>query len=150
MIMTIRSAEKKDIPAIYSLVRDLAIYENALDELKMTVDDYFKHFGNDDFQCIVAEAQGIITGTCIYYLTFSTWKGRMMYLEDFVVHPDYRGKGIGQQLFDAYILAAKTQDCNLAKWQVLDWNEGAVKFYERNHATIEKEWWNAKIVFAKQ
>ena len=80
-------------------------------------------------------------------MTFSTWKGRMMYLEDFVVNPEYRGQGIGQQLFDSFIAEAKAQDCNLVKWQVLDWNEPAVRFYERNKATIEKEWWNGKIVF---
>lgn len=145
--ISIRRAQRQDIPAIHSLVRDLAIYEKALEELWMTEDDYYISYDKGDFQCIVAEYQGQVIGTCIYYLTFSTWKGRMMYLEDFVVHPDHRGNGAGQLLFDAYLAAAKGQECNLVKWQVLDWNEPAIRFYERNHATIEKEWWNGKIIF---
>jgi len=147
MLVNIRTAQRKDMPAVFGLVRDLAIYEKALHELKMTIEDYYKHFDEKVFQCMVAEHEGQVIGTCIYYMTFSTWKGRMMYLEDFVVHPEHRGQGAGQQLWDAYIAEAKEQDCNLVKWQVLDWNTPAVRFYERNKAIIEKEWWNGKIIF---
>ncbi len=80
-------------------------------------------------------------------MTFSTWKGKMLYLEDFVVKEAFRKKGVGQVLWNKYIDIAKEKDCALVKWQVLDWNEPAVKFYEKNGATIEKEWWNGKIIF---
>ena len=83
----------------------------------------------------------------LYYMTYSTWKGKMLYLEDFVVKADQRNKGIGQLLFDAFIEVAKAKKCRMVKWQVLDWNEPAIRFYEKNNATIETEWWTAKIIF---
>ena len=78
-------------------------------------------------------------------MTYSTWKGRMFYLEDFVVLEAYRRLGLGQMLFDAFLQEAKDQQCRLVKWQVLDWNEPALRFYRKNNAVIEKEWWNGKI-----
>ena len=76
---------------------------------------------------------------------FSTWRGRMLYLEDFVVTESYRKYGVGQKLYDTFLEVARQKDCFLTKWQVLDWNTPAVNFYEKNKATIEKEWWNAKV-----
>lgn len=144
---TCRKAIAKDLPYIYDLVRDLAIYENALDALTMDLEGYQECFENDIFESIVLEHQGVIVGTCIYYMTFSTWKGRMLYLEDFVVKQDWRNKGLGQILWNNYLRIAKEKKCALVKWQVLDWNTPAVNFYEKNGATIEKEWWNGKIIF---
>jgi GNAT superfamily N-acetyltransferase len=80
-------------------------------------------------------------------MTYSTWKGRMLYLEDFVVKERSRRQGIGQLLFDAFLAEAKARGCRLAKWQVLDWNTPAVNFYEKQSAIIEQEWWNGKILF---
>jgi GNAT superfamily N-acetyltransferase len=81
----------------------------------------------------------------IYYETFSTWKGRMLYLEDFYVKETARRFGVGQKLFNAFHETAREKDCKITKWQVLDWNIPAVKFYKKNNAIIEKEWWNVKI-----
>jgi len=83
----------------------------------------------------------------LYYMTFSTWKGKMLYLEDFVIKKGFRRLGIGQLLFDAFLETAREKGCKLTKWQVLDWNETALKFYEKNNAIIEKDWWNGKIIF---
>jgi GNAT superfamily N-acetyltransferase len=88
-------------------------------------------------------------GMVLYYLTYSTWKGKMMYLEDFVVKEKNRGKGIGKALYEAFIEEAKHQQCQLAKWQVLDWNEPAIQFYTQNNAILEKNWWNCKVFFNK-
>jgi GNAT superfamily N-acetyltransferase len=73
----------------------------------------------------------------------------MLYLEDFIVSSDYRNHGIGQKLYNAFISEAKIQGCKLVKWEVLDWNEGAIRFYERNGAIIEKNWWDCKVVFER-
>jgi GNAT superfamily N-acetyltransferase len=69
----------------------------------------------------------------------------MLYLEDFVVEEDYRSFGVGQLLFENVLEQGRKKACKLVKWQVLDWNKDAIRFYERNKATIEKGWWNGKI-----
>ena len=145
----IRKATIDDMSGILEMVKELADYEHALDQVSTTVADYEKNFLSRNFDALVAEQSGKIVGTAIFYMTWSTWKGRMLYLEDFVVAPELRKLGVGQQLFDAYIAEGKRLSCTLLKWQVLDWNEPAVKFYEKNNATIEKEWWNGKILLKK-
>ncbi len=141
----IRRGNTADLAAVHNLVRELAIYEKAEDALTATVEDYKRDFDAGVFECIVAEDKGQVIGVCLYYLTYSTWKGRMLYLEDFVVNESYRRTGLGQRLFDELKVRAIEMECRLMKWQVLDWNEPAVRFYEKNHAIIEKEWWNGKL-----
>lgn len=80
-------------------------------------------------------------------MAWSTWKGKMLYLEDFVVKENVRGHGVGKLLFDALIAEAKRLDCVMMKWQVLDWNIPAIRFYEKYDTVFDKEWWNGKIYF---
>ena len=141
----IRKAEQKDLPAIHALVRELAIYEKAEHEFVASLEDYQTDFEAGIYEAHVAEVDGKVVGMALYYMTYSTWKGRMLYLEDFVVLGAYRRLGLGQQLFDAYLEEARKQKCRVVKWQVLDWNEPALRFYRKNNAVIEKEWWNGKI-----
>lgn len=143
--ITIREAVKADLPAIHQLVRELAIYEKAEHEFTASIEDYYTDFEAGIFESYVAEVDGKVVGMTLYYMTYSTWKGRMLYLEDFVINEDYRRYGIGQQLFDVLQEVAKAKGCRLIKWQVLDWNTPAVKFYEKNEAVIEKDWWNGKL-----
>lgn len=147
MTATIRKATLTDIPAIHDLVRELAVYEKAEEEFIASLDEYERDFQDNIFRCQVAEVDGQVVGMVLYYMTYSTWKGRMLYLEDFVVQEAFRQKGIGQQLFDAFLEDARREGCRLVKWQVLDWNEPAIRFYEKNKAIIEKEWWNGKFFF---
>jgi len=143
----IYEAELKHIEGIYKLIEELAIYEKARHEMTLTVADYARLFSENAFESIVAVQNKEVVGTCIYYDTFSTWKGRMLYLEDFVVRSDHRKSGIGQLLFDHLIKIGKDNEYALVKWQVLDWNEPAINFYKKNKSVIDKEWWNCKIVF---
>ncbi len=143
----IRFAEEADLQAIRELVVELAIFEKEPDAVKATLTDYKQAFSSGLITMLVAELEGKIIGMTLYYDTFSTWRGKMLYLEDFVVKEQYRSRGIGDLLFDATLADAKARGCKLMKWQVLDWNTGAQKFYERKKAIIEKEWWNGKIVF---
>ena len=145
--ITIRKAKVNDMDGIFHLVRELAIYENAENEVTINVEYYKKSFTDGLFESIVAIQDDRVIGTCIYYPTYSTWKGKMLYLEDFVVKEAYRKHGIGQKLYDQLVEIAKSENYNLMKWQVLDWNDPAIKFYKKNHATIEKDWWNCKIIF---
>ncbi|MEM0993206.1 MAG: GNAT family N-acetyltransferase [Bacteroidota bacterium] len=148
MSITIRKAERKDLKAVHDLVRALAVYEKAEAEFVASLNDYEENWTQGVFESIVAEVNGEIVGMTLYYLSYSTWKGRMLYLEDFVVLETHRRLGIGQLLFDATLEVAKSKGCKLMKWQVLDWNEPALDFYLKNEAIIEKEWWNGKIFIA--
>jgi GNAT superfamily N-acetyltransferase len=144
----IRYATETDMSAVYNLIMELAIYENAAEEVKIDKSQLLHDFQAGIFESQVAvNKNNEVVGTVIYYITFSTWKGKMMYLEDFVVKESARRQGIGKLLFDAVIAEAKKQDCNLMKWQVLDWNEPAINFYKSYNATIEEEWFNGKIIF---
>lgn len=144
--ITIRSAVATDLPAIHDLVGELAEYEKARPAFTASIQQYREEFAAGTFSGHVAVTdEGNIIGMVLYYDTFSTWKGKMLYLEDFVVNTAYRGKGIGKALFEEFKAEAKRRGCSLIKWQVLDWNTPAVKFYEHQGAIIEKEWWNGKM-----
>jgi GNAT superfamily N-acetyltransferase len=145
--MQIRPANLADMPACLDLVLELAIYERQPEAVTATLADYEQNFLAKTFDVIVVEVDEKIVGMALFYLTWSTWRGRMMYLEDFVVTESARKTGIGQFLFDAFLAKAKAEKCVLAKWQVLDWNEPAIRFYEKNQAIIEKDWWNGKLFF---
>lgn len=141
----VRKGNVADLKSIHALVGELAAYENEPEAFTATLDEYRRAFTEGDFECLVAEnEQKEIIGMTIHYLTYSTWKGRMLYLEDFVVKEKWRKHGVGQQLFDALFVRAEELKCVLVKWQVLDWNEPAINFYKKNNATIETEWWNGK------
>lgn len=145
--MVIRKATKDDLSGIYQLVTDLAIYEKEPNAVKATLQDYQTAYDEDLISAHVAEKDGSLIGMALYYMTFSTWRGHMLHLEDFYVSEQHRSSGTGQKLFDAYIAEAKSRGCKMVKWEVIDWNVKAIKFYERNGATIEKQWWNGKIIF---
>ncbi len=149
MSVIIRKAQKEDLPAIHQLVRELAIYEKAEEEFIATLEEYERDFEAGIFESLVADHDNQIVGMMLYYMTYSTWKGRMLYLEDFVVNEQFRRRGIGQQLFEAFLKTAREKGCRLVKWQVLDWNRPAIDFYEKNKAVIEKDWWNGKLFFDK-
>lgn len=143
----IRKGKTEDINDLFSLVQELADFEKAPEEVITSVDEYVREYEDGLFDFYVASKDGEIAGIALYYMTFSTWKGKMLYLEDFVVRQNMRGRGIGKALFDAVIEEAKRLDCASMKWQVLDWNETAVRFYEQYDASIEKDWWNGKLYF---
>lgn len=145
----IRLATEKDLPAIHALVRELAIYEKAEEEFTASLEDYLRDFRAGIFEALVAEVEGEVVGMALYYMTYSTWKGRMLYLEDFVVKEQMRAQGIGRELFSAFLAKAKEKDCRLVKWQVLDWNEPAIHFYKKFQTTFENNWLNGKIFLVK-
>ena len=145
MKTTLRKATKKDLQSVLNLVKELALYEKAPQEVTVTLADYETDFDNRVFDIIVAEQENQIVGIAFYYMAYSTWKGKMLFLEDFVVKEELRGQGIGKLLFKAFLVEAKKLNVSLAKWQVLDWNEPAINFYKKYNSTIEDEWCNGKI-----
>lgn len=146
-MITIRKAKRADIKAVRDLVVELAVYEKEPDAVTASLEDYHTDFDANWFESIVAEQNGEIVGMMIYYNTYSTWKGRMLYLEDFVVKSTHRRKGVGQLLFDELFNIAKEKKAVMMKWQVLDWNEPAIDFYKKYNAVFDGEWYNCKIYF---
>ncbi len=147
MSVTIRSAVKQDCKQLLDLVYELAVYEKAPHEVTATL-AHFEESGfgaNPVWWGFVAEENNLIIGFVLYYIRYSTWKGQRMYLEDFLVTEKARGKGVGKLLFDRLIEEAKEKKFNGIVWQVLDWNEPAIRFYKKYNAKIENEWLNCSI-----
>lgn len=147
MNIQIRQGTPRDLPAVHGLVGELARFERAADSFTATLQEYEEDFKDGFFEVIVAEdmATGRVVGMALYNYVYSTWKGRMLYLEDFVLSPDYRRLGIGQRLWDVLKERGRERGCKLMKWQVLDWNEAAIQFYKAQEAEIETEWYNGKL-----
>ncbi len=147
MNIQIRQGTAADLPAVHGLVRELARFERAEDSFVATVDAYREDLKAGFYDVIVAEdvAAGKLAGMALYNFAYSTWKGRMLYLEDFVVDATYRRHGIGQRLWDVLKERGRERGCKLLKWQVLDWNADAIAFYVKQDAVIEKEWYNGKL-----
>lgn len=143
----ILSLSADTLPYIYDFVLELAHYERAPEAVTTTLDAYEVAFAEGLIDGHLARVNGEFVGGTLFYMTFSTWKGKCMYLEDFYIKPDFRKFGIGQILFNAYVQRSKELGATMLKWQVLDWNTPALRFYEKNSAIIEKEWWNGKIFF---
>jgi GNAT superfamily N-acetyltransferase len=144
MQIQLRDAVEADMRAIHGLVYQLAVYEREPEAVVTTPEEYLEDFRNGLFGCRMAEVDGEPVGMTLFYMAYSTWRGKMLYLEDFIVNEAWRGKGIGQLLYDDFIALGQQKGCRLVKWQVLDWNDPAVRFYERQGAEIEKGWWNVK------
>ncbi|MDX1683677.1 MAG: GNAT family N-acetyltransferase [Saprospiraceae bacterium] len=148
--VNIRKADARDAASICHLVRELAAYEKAESEMWLNVDDYRRYFNEDHFECHVAEVEGNVAGMILFYPTFSTWKGPMLHLEDFIVSSEYRRQGIGTLLMDHFLNIAIQKEVNLVKWEVLDWNKDAIKFYKNYDVIIERGWWNVKQILIDQ
>jgi GNAT superfamily N-acetyltransferase len=143
----IRRAVKEDCARILELVKELALYEKAPDEVTVTL-EHFEESGFGEkpvWWAFVAELDGKVEGFALYYIRFSTWKGQRMYLEDFLVTENLRGGGMGKMLFDRLIIEAKEKGFNGIVWQVLDWNEPAINFYKKYKASFDGEWVNCAI-----
>jgi len=145
--ITLRTALTSDMPAIYALVKELAIYEKAEEQLITSIPYYIETFQNKLWNAFVAEHNTNIVATTIFYPVFSTWKGKILYLEDFVVQQDLRRKGIGKILFDHLLKYAQDNDYNGMRWQVLDWNEPAINFYKTYESKMEMDWINCQLIF---
>lgn len=138
----IREATKQDMPQVLDLIKELAIFEKEPDAVVTTVADLEKEgFGPQPlFKCFVAEVEDKIVGMALVYFRFSTWKGKTIHLEDLIVKKEMRGTGLGSALYAEVLKYAKTQNVRRVEWVVLDWNEGAIKFYERSGAKVKKDW----------
>ncbi len=147
MDIKIRRAVREDCPRLLELVKELAEYEKAPQEVTVSLEHFMESgFGKDPvWWAFVAETENTVIGFALYYIRYSTWKGQAMYLEDLLVTQNMRGKGIGKLLFDRLIEEAKEKKFNRIVWQVLDWNEPAFNFYRKYNASLDDGWVNCTI-----
>lgn len=146
--LSLRTAAADDCEQLLALIHELAVYERAADEVTVSLEEFVEAgFGeNPVWKAFVVEKPELgIIAFALYYTRYSTWKGCRLYLEDFIVTEKYRGKGIGKVLFERVILEAKEKNYNGMVWQVLDWNEPAINFYNKYQAQLEAGWLNASL-----
>ena len=147
--MIIRPGKKSDIPQVFDLIKELAEYEKALDKVSNTVEKLEEDgFGpNPVYELFVAEIENNIVGIALTYYRFSTWRGKVMYLEDLIVREHMRRRGIGKKLFDMVLDHAKVTSCVGLSLQVLDWNDLGINFYKKYNMEFDDEWINCYLEF---
>ena len=137
-----RLATKDDMPRVLELIKELAVFEkepNAVEvTLQMLLEDGFG--SHPKFTCFVAEVNQKVEGMALVYMRYSTWKGEALHLEDLIVSEACRGLGIGSKLLDAVVNFGKEKAVKRICWEVLDWNEPAIKFYESKGANVMRNW----------
>jgi len=144
---TIRPGQKQDLTRVLELVKELAEFERAPEQVINTVELMeIDGFGpNPIYGFFVAENENGIVGLSLYYWRYSTWKGKRLYLEDIIVTEKERGKKIGKFLFERTMQHALDENCSGMMWQVLDWNEPAIDFYKKYGSSINQEWKNCSL-----
>ena len=143
MSYQIREAKSEDMEGVWSLIQELAEFEKVPDAVEVTVEDLRRDgFQNPSlFNCYVAENdRQQIVGIALFYPRYSTWKGPVIHLEDLVVSEEYRGLGIGNDLLKKVVAFARDSKVKRVSWEVLDWNEPAIAFYESKGAHIMRDW----------
>jgi len=145
----IRTGRKEDVPALMSLIHDLAKFEKSPESVLLTEAELLRDGFADNplYEVLVAEIDEQVVGMALTYYCYSTWKGKYLYLEDLIIKDTFRQKGIGGKLFEALIAKVKSEGLRQMGWQVLDWNEPAIKFYEKYKATLDPEWLNGRFYF---
>jgi GNAT superfamily N-acetyltransferase len=147
-MLSIRTATASDVPTILTLVRELATYEREPDAVVATEADFLKHgFGERPlFLTLMAEWSGEPAGFALYFFGFSTWTGGpTLFLEDLFVRETHRKRGIGIALMKRLAREAVERGCKRFVWQVLDWNEPAIAFYEGLGAKVLREWLTVRL-----
>jgi GNAT superfamily N-acetyltransferase len=144
----IRPAKLSDCASILTLINELAVFERAPKEVTVSLTEMETAGFSENpvwWAFVHENDHGIIDAFALYYIRYSTWKGCRMYLEDILVTENARGKGIGTQLMDCLIQEAKEKKLNGIVWQVLDWNEKAIQFYQKYQASFDSEWINCSL-----
>ena len=138
----IRKAKISDLDQLLNLIIELAVYEKEPDSVEITLEDLkVSGFGTvPDFVCFVADIDSQILGIALTYNRFSTWKGRVLHLEDLIVSKPMRGKGIGSALLDRVVMHAAALGVKRVCWEVLDWNSNAIEFYKSKGADVKYDW----------
>jgi GNAT superfamily N-acetyltransferase len=139
----LRAAELRDVAPIVQLIRELAEFERLTHLLQVTPEKLRPHlFGEKPAaEAMVAETQGQVVGFALFFTNFSTFLAQPgLYLEDLFVQPEHRGNGIGEAMLTRLAALAVERGYGRFEWSVLDWNENAIRFYQRMGATMLPDW----------
>ncbi len=148
-VLNIRPATVEDVPLILQFIRELAEYERAPQAAVATEQNLVRDGFIDEpkFRVLLADWGGSPAGFAFYFFNYSTWLGRPgLYLEDLFVRPEFRGKGIGKALLAELAAIAVRGNCYGMRWQVLDWNQPAIDFYECLGGEILQEWLTVRLM----
>jgi len=147
MDIKLRKAISSDLPAVLDLIKELATFEKARNEVTITIEELKKDGFSENpiFEIILAENEQEVLGMAFYFYSYSTWKGKCIYLEDIIVKEEHRGKKIGKLLFEAVIMKCKDTGAKRMQWQVLDWNTPAIDFYKKYNASLDNTWMNGRL-----
>lgn len=142
MVYVIRKAVEADMSQVLGLTHELAVFEKEEDAVEITVEDLVADgFGAEKkFQCFVADKQGVIVGSALVYPRYSTWKGTVLHLEDLIVTEQMRGSGLGTALLNKVVQYGQELGVKRISWEVIDWNEHAINFYESKGAHVMRDW----------
>ncbi|MEJ6504992.1 MAG: GNAT family N-acetyltransferase [Crocinitomicaceae bacterium] len=147
-MIQIREAKPGDQKEIYLLIKELAHYEEEPEEVINSEVELYNHLFEEKIcHALVAEKNNEIIGFALYYMSYSTWKGKCLYLEDLYVKENIRKQGVGSQLYNAVIEVAKSNKVRRMDWQVLDWNQPAIDFYVKHNAQLDNHWINGRLTF---
>jgi GNAT superfamily N-acetyltransferase len=139
----IRPATEQDVPLVHDFILQLASYEKLSHQVTATEEGIRSSlFGEKKYaEVLLAFLNGSPAGFAVYFFSYSTFLAKPgLYLEDLFVNPDLRGRGIGRQLFAELLHVARDRGCGRFEWSVLDWNQPAIRFYERIGAHPQREW----------
>ena len=142
MEFIIRKGKEEDLPQVLDLIKELAEYEKMPEEVDNTVERMLEDgFGKTPiFGFEVAEKAGKVIGCAIYYIKYSTWKGKKFYLEDLIVTEAERGNKVGKALFERCLELTREAGAYSMLWQVIDWNEPAINFYKKYNTEFTAVW----------
>jgi GNAT superfamily N-acetyltransferase len=145
-----RIAQTGDEESIHRLIVELAVFEREPNAVIVPSDALYNHLFVEKvcFAIVAVDVQtDTVIGFALYYFSYSTWKGKCLYLEDIYVQEIHRKLGIGQVLFDMVVCVAKEKKVARMDWQVLNWNNAAINFYKKNNADLSDEWLNGRYFF---
>jgi len=142
MKISIREAKIEDMNAVLNLIKELAVFEKEPKAVEVTVEDLKRDgFGSSPkFYCFVADVENKIEGIALVYKRYSTWKGSVLHLEDLIVSKSMRGHNIGTLLLDEVIKYGNLLGVKRISWEVIDWNQSAIEFYEKKGANVMRDW----------
>ncbi|WP_298474533.1 GNAT family N-acetyltransferase [uncultured Maribacter sp.] len=142
MNFTIRDSQIADMPQVLCLIKELALFEKEEHAVEVTEENLVADgFGeNPLFHCFVAESDSKIVGMALVYPRYSTWKGPVLHLEDLIVSEKYRGTGLGSALLTSVVTYGNTLGVKRISWEVIDWNDPAIAFYESKGAKVMRDW----------